>query len=381
MKQQLTSEEFEFVEKTKVFCKAQVAPHAASWEKERRMPLETLRLAAELGLTKMCIPKEHGGFDFSFFLFLEIAELISRDCMAFAFSLINTQNVAAKIIQDGNQEQIERYVPALLKAERFGSSALTEPHAGSDFSAISTFAQKVEGGWILNGEKAWITNAAVSDVIILYAQTDPALKWQGIACFLIDGEQDQFERLPPFELMGGHAIGTGGFRLNQYFAKDSDLLQPPGKAFKTAMESINRARTYVAAMCCGMLDQALNCVVSYGKNRKIFDKSLLEHQGLKWRLADIFTELEAARLLVRNAAEAIESGQDAMIPAAHAKKFAAQITVARIADCIQSMGAEGLKEQYPLGRHINCAKIAGFVDGSTEIQNERLADALIKQYS
>lgn len=362
------------------FRDREVAPNAARWERERRMPVEALRAAASLGLTGIEVPKELGGLGARFSVKVRIAEVLSEADMAFAFSLINTQNIAARLARSGTPPMRERYLAALLKGERFGCTALTEPGAGSDFAAIAASARKVDGGWVLNGEKAWITNAAVADVLVVYAQTDPAKRGRGIGSYLIDATRPGFERKPSYALMGGHAIGAGGFALRDYFVPDADVLYPPGEGFKTALQSINGARTYVAAMCCGMLQGALRVALGYGAERRAFGKPLLEHQGLRWKLAEVATDLEAARLLAYAAAEAIEAERDAVLPAAQAKAFASRMILGRLADCMQAMGAEGLRESHPIGRHIALARIANYVDGSTEMQNERIAALLVERY-
>ncbi len=302
----LTPDEAALVERAKDFARRVVMPNAARWERERRMPLEALREAAGIGLLSIEVPKAHGGLAMSFFAKLRVAEELARACMGFAFSLINVHNCAWRLAVDGAPEHVERYVPALMRAERLGGAALSEPGAGSDFAAITTTARKIDGAWVLDGEKAWITNAAHGDVFVTYAQTEPGSRGKGIACFVVDGTRPGFERIPPFELMGGHAIGVGGFRLKGYVASDADLLYPPSRAFKRALTSINGARTYVAAMCCGMLEEALACAVRYGTERRAFGARVADHQGVRWALAKASNDLEAARLLAYRAVALID---------------------------------------------------------------------------
>ncbi|MBI3515277.1 MAG: acyl-CoA dehydrogenase family protein [Proteobacteria bacterium] len=376
----LTPEEADLVARAKQFARDVVMPNAARWERERQMPLDALRQAAALGLLRIEVPKSAGGLGMSYFAKLRVAEELARACMAFSFSLINVHNAAWRIATDAQPEPRARYVPALMRAERLGGAALSEPGIGSDFAAIRTTARKVDGGWRLDGEKAWITNAAHADVFVTYAQTDPAARGKGIACFLVDGTRPGFDRVAPYQLMGGHAIGAGGFRLTDYFCPDTDLLYPPGSAFKTALGSINGARTYVAAMCCGMLEAALACALRYGAERQVFGARVIDHQGVRWSLAKVANDLEAARLLAYRAAAIIDAKGDALLAAAHAKKFASEMIVARLSDCMQAMGAAGLREEHPIGRHIALARIANYVDGSTEIQNERIGATLLERY-
>jgi alkylation response protein AidB-like acyl-CoA dehydrogenase len=362
------------------FGRDYVAPNAARWERERRLPAEAVAAAAAVGLTGIEVPREQGGQGAGFLAKTAIAEALAQHCMGFAFSIVNTQNQANRLARDAGPATAGKYLPALLRGEITGATALTEPHAGSDFPAIATTARRVDGGWVLDGEKAWITNAATARSILVYAQTDPAQGAAGIAAFLVDAEAPGFERLPPYGLMGGHAIGTGGFRLAGCRVAEADLLYPPGQAFKRALRSINGARTYVAAMCCGMVAAALRTALDHAARRHTFGRRLLDHQGLRWMLADVATDLEAARLLTYAAAERVARGENAALAAAHAKKFAVRMAQQRLGDCMQAMGAAGLRETCPIGRHIAGARIAGYVDGTTEMQNERIGALLEKTW-
>ncbi|MEQ9639645.1 MAG: acyl-CoA dehydrogenase family protein [Alphaproteobacteria bacterium] len=375
------SQAAELIERARAFRREVVDANAAAWERERKPPLDALRMAAEAGFLGTDVPVEAGGLGLGFAAKLAMVEAIAEGDMPFSFSLVNTHNCAAKLARDGTGEHRATHVPALLKAEKFGCAGLTEPNAGSDFAAIQTMAKKVDGGWVLNGEKAWITNAAFADLFVVYAQTDPGSRGRGIACFLVEADKPGFERQPAFQLFGGHAIGAGGFAMKDYFVADKDVLHPPGEAFKAALGSINGARTYVAGMCCAMLKRSLAIAVAYGQERETFGQPLLKHQGWRWQLADVANDWQALRLLTDRACSAIESGGDeAILAAAQAKKFCARVTVPGVTACIQAMGAYGLRDDVPLGRHLAGAKIAAYVDGSTEIQNERIGAALPEMF-
>jgi alkylation response protein AidB-like acyl-CoA dehydrogenase len=377
----LDASERALVARAAQFGRDYVASQATRWERERRLPAEAVAAAAAVGLTGIEVPREQGGQGAGFLAKTLIAEALAQHCMGFAFSIINTQNQANRLARDADPAVAEKYLPALLGGEITGATALTEPGAGSDFPAIATTARRVEGGgWVLEGEKAWITNAATARSILVYAQTDPAQGAAGIAGFLVDAAAPGFGRLPPYDLMGGHAIGAGGFRLVGHRVADSGLLYPPGQGFKRALRSINGARTYVAAMCCGMVAAALHTALGHAMRRRTFGRRLLDHQGLRWMLADVATDLEAARLLTYAAAERVQRGEDAALAAAHAKKFAVRMAQQRLGDCMQAMGAAGLRETFPFGRHIAGARIAGYVDGTTEMQNERIGALLEKTW-
>ncbi len=368
----LTPDELTLLAQAERLARDHVSPSAARWERERRIGHEALALAVEMGLTRLQVPRESGGLGMSFHCKARLADILGGGDFGFTMSLLNTQNVAAKLARDARPEVAARYVPDLIAARRLGCTALTEPGAGSDFAAITTRATRVPGGWRLDGAKAWITNAAEADVVVLYAQTEPGSGGRGIAGFLVDGRRAGFVREPAFALGGQHTIGTGGFRLEGYVARDEELLHPAGQAFKAALGSINGARTYIAAMACGMVDDALQVVRRFGEQRHTFGRPLADHQGWRWRVAEAASELAACRLMVDQAAEAIDAGRDAQLIAAQAKLLATRMADRQLPVLAQAMGAEGLREHHPFARHLMGARVAGFVDGSTEMLLERI---------
>ncbi|HJQ58187.1 MAG TPA: acyl-CoA dehydrogenase family protein [Vineibacter sp.] len=377
----LMQPERDLIARGRAFATAQVAPNAARWEWERQHPTEAIRAACAEGLHLTELPQKHGGLGLSFSAKLRLCEEIARHDYAFSFSLVNHANATTRLARDGSPALVARLLPRMLSGEVIGCAGLSEPGAGSDFAAITTSARKVDGGWRLDGAKAWIGNAAVAGFVAAYAQTDPAQGSRGIGCFAVEAERPGLHREPPFALHGGHAHGAGGFRLDNYLAPDDAVLQLPGAAFKQALGGINGARAYVAAMCCGMLQESIEVATAYTNQRQTFGKKVIEHQGLRWKLVDALTDLEAARLLTYRAARLIDQGGDAVLPAAHAKKFATEMALKRIADCIQAMGANGLRAEYPLARHLACAKIACYTDGSIEMMNERIGQSLRRSRS
>jgi len=355
------------------FARDVVMPGAPRWEAEQRIGREAIEAAAAIGLTGLEVPAEWRGLGLGFCIKAQVAEVLGAADFGFTMSLINTHNVAAKLAREATPELARRYVPDLLAGRRLGCTALTEPEAGSDFGAIRTLATRTPQGWRIDGEKAWITNAAAADVIVLYAQTDPGSGGRGIACFLVDGRRDGFRRQPAFALTGQHAIGAGAFSLDGYLARDEEMLQPPGRAFKSALGSINGARTYIAAMCNGMVGEALRTALAYGQWRHSFGKPLADHQGWRWRLAEAGAELAAARLLVAQAAAQVEAGGDAQLLSAQAKLVSTRLAERQLPVLAQAMGAEGLKREHCFGRHLAGARVASFVDGSSEMLLERIA--------
>ena len=364
----------------KTFAADVIAPNAEHWETLGRVPYEVIKQAASAGLCGLMVPQHLGGLGLTIRGATAVVEALAAACMSSSFSLVVHNNLVAHIARHGSALQIETYIEGMVCGRRVGAFLLTEPEVGSDVQAITTRAKQVDGGWVINGEKAWVSNAVFADVLAVYAQTDPGAGAQGIASFLLDADAPGVKREEGYKLMRAHSLGTGGFSFNDCKVSDDMLLLGPGEAFKGAMAGINMARVNVAAMCCGMLRESLSQAVCYADKRTAFGQSTLAFQGLQWMLADVATDLEAAKLLTAQAVESMEAGHPAATAAAHAKKFATRVAFTGISDCMQAMGAAGYTSDYPLARHLAAAKMAQFVDGTTEIQNVAISRDLLSKY-
>ncbi len=365
----LDPREQKLVDVAKEFSKEMVAPHAAEWELARKVPLDTIRAAASADLLGLLVPRELGGQGLSTTAVCRVMEELAAGCMFFAFSLVVHNNLAGNISRNGTPAQIDQFIPALIKGEQIGAFCLTEPGFGSDAAAIETQAKNSDGKWILNGHKAWITNATVANLFSVYAQTDPVSGWKGIVCILVEDDAPGLERGNTYQMLGGHAMGTAELTLKDCKVPQQNLLIGQGEAFKAAMRGIGAARAFVGAMCCGMMHASLDYAVDYASKRRVFGRRVTDFQGVRWQLADVATDLEASRLLAYQAAGAIDRGEDATLKAAHAKKFATRVALTGISNCMQAMGAEGFRLDHPLARHMAGAKMAQYLDGTTEIQN------------
>lgn len=363
------------------FARRVIAPGAAAWDAGNTpLPRAVLREYAALGLAALQVSAGRGGHGARYRAKLRVAEAIAAVCFPSAFALNNLQGSVTRMEREGSPDQVARYLPGLMDGSIVCAPALSEPGAGSDFAAITTTATEAPGGWTVTGEKAWVTNGATADQLICYAQTRPGTGAKGIASFIVDLHAQGIERLPPEHLVGGGAIGACGIRLHGVHVPARDLFAPPGEAFKRGMRGITGARVHVAAMICATVEDALRRAVAHATTRHAFGKPLLGHQGLRWQLADVATDLEATRLLVTRAAAIIEEGGDAQVEAAMAKKHAGEMATQAVAACMQAMGAEGLRASHPFGRHLAAARIAAYVDGTTEMMNERIGAALPARY-
>ncbi len=361
------------------FCDEVITPFADQAVYSRQsIPRSTVRAWAKLGMTAIQTPSILGGLGGSYFAKIRVAQELARRSFACAFSLNNMQSLAWMIAVHASAEVQAKYLKGLLTGELVATIAITEPGGGSDVAASKTTAKKVQGGWLLNGEKAWATNATLADLMVVTAQT--ASGTAGIGRFVVDMKFSGVERLPAHPVTAGHAIGLGGIRLVEVFVPDQHLLEQPGQGFKAAMEGINGARVHVAAMCVATLEASLGIAIRYCSERHAFGKPLLENQGLRWKLVEVASQLEAANLLVYRASDLIYSKQDATLAASHAKNFASSIAMSGLEICMQSMGAQAMLEPMPLARQLAELKLAGYADGTTEIQQERIGTYLLKHY-
>lgn len=378
----LAPRELTLIEVARHFAREVVVPRSAGWQRGDLNPLATLREACAAGLATIELPLDLGGQGMSFATKLRVVEELAKADFGFAFALVNHHNALVRIAQSPRRTA-ERLLPRLVTGELVGASAYTEPAHGSDLAQLETRADRADGGWRVNGAKSWTTGAAWADVFLALVQTRPGSGAGGIALVLVEADSDGFQHEAPYGVAGGRAIGLGGFRLHDYFASDDAVLQPPGTALRAALAGINGARCYVAAMCSGMLEAALNLALEYTSARQAFGQATVEFQGLRWSLVDVATDLAALRLLTYRAARLLSSSEPAAQKAAHAaaaaaKKFSGDHTLHHLSNCIQALGANGLREEYPLVRHLLAAKMAAFADGTTEMMNERLGKLLVE---
>lgn len=369
----LTQQEHDLIDRSKDFAETQIKPNAKNWERQRQIDMRCLKDAANIGLTRIQVPKKYGGLCFSFTCKSRVLEVLAAVDFGFAMSVVNSHNVAAKLASCASPKLAESLIPPILNGDHSACTALTETGAGSDFAAITTKARETEKGWMLNGSKAWITNARHAKTIIVYAQTLEQGNPKGIAAFVIDSDRDGFTRNFEDEFFGQHIMGACGFRLENYLVRKNELILPAGTAFKSVLNELNGARTYVASMCCGMVDAALREVSDYGRQRKTFGKSLSDHQAWRWTLAQAATDLSAARQLVRAAETEVDQNQDAKILSAQAKIFATRMAGQHIPALMHAMGAEGLRFGSVLSRHLIASRMASLADGSTEMLLETVS--------
>lgn len=365
----LTSVEAEIVTTAREWAAEHVAPRAEQWETERRFGGEAFASAAAAGLTALLVPEADGGRAVGPVALARALEEIAAVDLGAAFSLVVHNNLVAALANRGTAVLRDRYLPDLTAGRLLGAFLLTEPGVGSDAAAITTEATRTDSGWVLNGEKAWVTNGAGADLLSVYATTDPSLGHRGVAAFLVEADHPGVVRGEGYQLFGGHSMGTTGFTFADCRLDDDALFIAPPEGFRAAMEGIDLARLLVGAMCCGMMTSALATASAYVRDRSAFGGPLADLQAVRFMLADVATDLEASRLLTYRAARRLQDGEEVAVAAAHAKKFSTRAAERRIADCMQVMGAAGARRDHALPRHLAGARLTQYLDGATEIQD------------
>jgi alkylation response protein AidB-like acyl-CoA dehydrogenase len=359
----------------RAFAAERVAPAAAGWSMGEAPGAAILEDAAALGLMRLEVPVADGGLGLGFAMKARTAEALAGADFGFAMSLINTQNVALKLAQLGAETLKARTLPPLIDGQGSACTALTEPQTGSDFGAVTTRAQRDGEGWVIDGDKTWIINARHAAVSVVYAQTGAAGDRDGIAAFLVELDAPGCTRSPLDSPFQQTSMGTGTIRLDRVRLPEDALLLPPGAAFRAILGEINGARTYVAAMCNGMLAAALAAATAWGAERHSFGRPLAGHQAWRLALAEAGVDLAASRALTERAVAAVaadEGSAEAQRVAAQAKVFATGACLRRLPALMHAMGAEGLSPARPFARHLAAAQAATLTDGSTEMLLERL---------
>jgi alkylation response protein AidB-like acyl-CoA dehydrogenase len=362
----------DFLGDVRTFARTHVEAHAAAWARGTAPDPAIALQAASIGLTRMELPIASGGLGLGFRAKVEACAILAAADFGFAMSLVNTHNVAKRIAMTAPDAVASRLLPDLLAGQASACTALTEPSAGSDAAAMRCTARPAEGGWLLDGEKTWIVNARHARLSIVYAQTGDHGDGTGIAAFLVDLTDSCCERYAVDSGFSQTSIGTGGFRLNRCFVPNDHAILPAGTAFKAILSEINGARIYVAAMCCAMVSAGLRLARAHGEARHAFGKPLDQQPAWREPLARCATRLAAAWALVEEAIVATEAGTDTRHLAAAAKVNAVALAQEQLPALLHAMGAEGLRETYPLTRHIGAAQIAALTDGSTAMLLDRL---------
>jgi butyryl-CoA dehydrogenase len=372
----LSADQREIQALTRDVAQAEIEPHAAEWDREHRFPRELYVKLAELGLMGVCIPEEYGGAGADFLSYVLVLEELSRaDAGVGVTVAVHTSAATLPILAFGTDEQRSRFVPPLARGETIGAFALSEPEAGSDAGSLRTRAGAQGDGWRITGAKQWITNGSAAGTFLLFARTDPATPGpKGISAFVLDAEHVRVTREE--EKLGLNSSSTVDLVVDAEVGRDR-LLHEEGKGFQVAMQTLDGGRIGIAAQALGIAQAAYDVARDYAKERRTFGKAIAEHQAIQFKLADMATELDAARLLVYRAAWLKQEGQPHTEEGAKAKLFASEMARRQTAEAIQILGGYGYTKEFPVERYYRDAKITEIYEGTSEIQRLVIARSLL----
>src|SRR5690242_15992981 len=373
----LTPEQREIQALTRDFGAEKIEPNAADWDREHRFPRELFGELAELGLMGACVPEEYGGAGADFLSYILVLEELSRaDAGVGVTVAVHTSAVTLPILTFGTDEQRSRFVPPLARGEAIGAFALTEPEAGSDAGSLRTAAEANGDGWKISGAKQWITNGAFGGTVLLFARTDrdtPGPK--GVSAFILDGNQVKVTREE--EKLGLNSSSTVDLLIEGAEVGRDRLLHEEGKGFSVAMATLDGGRIGIAAQALGITQAAYDLARGYALERRQFGKRIGDFQAIQWKLADMATEIDAARLLVHRAAWLKQEGRPHTEEGAKAKLFASEMARRQTAEAIQVLGHYGYTKEFPAERYYRDAKITRSEEHTSELQRLVIARSIL----
>ncbi|HLB37121.1 MAG TPA: acyl-CoA dehydrogenase [Gemmatimonadales bacterium] len=375
----LSDDETMFRDAVRDFAAAEVRPLVNQMERAAQFDRSLIPKFAELGLMGIDVPSELGGAGGSFFMsVLAVEELSAVD--ASAAILVDVQNtlVNAPFMAWGSDDLQRRYLPRLA-AGTVGAYALSEPGSGSDAFGLTTLATKQDGDWVLTGRKLWITNGAEADIFLVFANVDPKQGYKGITAFVIERNTSGFSVGKKEDKLGIRASSTTELILEGCSVPGANVLGEVGKGYKVAIETLNGGRIGIGAQMIGVARGALTAAIKYVGERQQFGKPIGEFQAVQFQLAQAATEMEAARLLVYNAARLRDAGQRYTNEAAMAKLFSSQAAERITSLCVELLGGYGYTKEYPVEKFYRDAKIGTIYEGTSNMQLQTIAKLLMKQ--
>jgi alkylation response protein AidB-like acyl-CoA dehydrogenase len=374
---ELSTDQREIQALAREFAQAEIEPNASQWDREHGFPRELFAKLADLGLMGVCIPEEYGGAGADFLSYILVLEELSRaDAGVGVTVAVHTSAVTLPILGFGTDEQRSRFVPPLARGEAIGAFALTEPEAGSDAGSLRTAATPDGDGWSITGSKQWITNGGFGGTVLLFARTDPDTPGaKGVSAFVLDGDQVRVTREE--EKLGLNSSSTVDLAIDGAHVERDRLLHEEGKGFSVAMSTLDGGRIGIAAQAVGIAQAAYEAARAYALERRQFGKAIAEFQAIQWKLADMATEIDAARLLVHRAAWLKEEGKPHTEAGAKAKLFASEVARRQTAEAIQVLGGYGYTKEFPVERYYRDAKITEIYEGTSEIQRLVIARSIL----
>jgi len=362
------------------FATKELEPIAAQIDEESRFPAESVQKMAGLGLTGLGLPEKYGGSGGGATELSIAIEEISRACAATGAILLASSGLATEPISVyGTEEQRKRFITPVATGEMLASFALTEAGAGSDPASLETTATRQKNGYLLNGTKIFITNGAEAGIILVFATVNKSLRHKGITAFLVEKEAPGFSVGKHESKLGIRASSTVELHFEDCFVPEENRLGDEKEGFKIALNAIDASRVVVAAQALGIAQGAFDKALNYARERQQFDQPIASFQAIQWMLADMATQIDAARLLIYRAAYLQDKGLPFVKEASMAKVFAAETSKLVTNNAIQIYGGYGYIKEYPLERYLRDAKITEIYEGTSEMQRMTIARQLIRE--
>lgn len=358
------------------FAEERIRPIAGELDASERFPAELYREMAGLGLLGLTVPAELGGAGLDHLGYAIVMEELARGYASVADQVGLVELVATLLVEQGTEAQRARYLGPLLTAERRPACAITEAEAGSDVAAIATRALRTAQGWRLEGAKLWIHNAPVCDFAVVLARTDPEAGKRGMSIFLVDADRPGFVRGRAEHKMGQRASPLGELRFDGVELPPDALLGPEGRGFHLMMSVLDKGRVGIAALSVGIARAGLEAALAHVRTRRQFGRAIGDHQGVRWMLADMAKDIQAARLLVHDAARRLDRGERATLACSMAKCFASDVAVKATQDAVQLFGGSGYVRGFEVERLYRDAKVCQIYEGTNQIQREIIAREL-----
>ncbi len=361
----------------RAFAQEQLWPHAARWDREHAFPREAHQGLASLGAYGVCVPEEFGGAGLDYVsLALVLEEIAAGDGGTSTAISVNNCPVNAILMRYGNAAQKKRWLTPLARGEMLGAFCLTEPHVGSDASALRTTAVKLGGDWVINGVKQFITSGKNGQVAIVIAVTDKGAGKKGMSAFLVPTDAPGYQVARLEDKVGQHSSDTAQIRFEDCRIPAENLIGEEGEGYKIALSSLEGGRIGIAAQSLGMARSAFDVAVAYAKDRESFGTPIFNHQAVGFRLADCATQLEAARQLIWHAASLRDAGRPCLKEAAMAKLFASEIAEAVCSAAIQTLGGYGYVNDFPVERIWRDVRVCQIYEGTSDVQKIIIQRAL-----
>jgi alkylation response protein AidB-like acyl-CoA dehydrogenase len=374
----LSEEESMFRDAVREFAETDIRPHVYDMDQAAQFRPDLISKFFELGLMGIEVPEEYGGSSGTIFMaVLAIEELARVDASAAIYVDVHNTLVNNALLRRASSEQKARYFPRLTSG-LLGAFALSEPGSGSDAFALATRAERKGDDWVLTGTKFWITNGAEAGLFIVFANADPSKGYKGITGFLVEKGFPGFSIGKKENKLGIRASSTTELILDGCIVPAGNVLGPVGQGYKISIETLNEGRIGIGAQMIGVASGALQAATAYVKERHQFGKPIAEFQAVQFQLAQMATDLEAARLMVYNAARLKDAGQAFAQQAAMAKLFSSQVADRITSSCLELFGGYGYSKEYPAEKYYRDAKIGTIYEGTSNMQLQTIAKGLLK---